>query len=168
MLCAALLADRYSSSLGYIPCWTTILSSFIESAATDTARIVPIGNHISVFFPTSEAARKAKFMDAIMQTSPGLSFPSEGFVSEKLQNARFQKSCLYLHNVSRISEMQLSTSMIARQLRDMADRFEYHYIEEEQRSTCTPAPLSSHSQVRVLYITFRGTIPYSKIMTHTN
>ncbi|OZC12099.1 hypothetical protein X798_00618 [Onchocerca flexuosa] len=117
MLCAALLADRYSSSLAYIPCWTTILSSFIESAATDTARIVPIGNHISVFFPTSEAARKAKFMDAIMQTSP---------------------------------EMQLSTSMIARQLRDMADRFEYHYIEEEQRSTCTPAPLSSHSQMRSL------------------
>uniref|UniRef100_A0A8R1XY35 Uncharacterized protein n=1 Tax=Onchocerca volvulus TaxID=6282 RepID=A0A8R1XY35_ONCVO len=116
MLCTALFSDRYSSSLGYIPCWTTILSSFIESAATDTARIVPIGNHISVFFPASETERKAKFMDAIMQTSP---------------------------------EMQLSTSMIARQLRDMADRFEYHYMEEEQRSKCTPVPLSSQSQVRL-------------------
>lgn len=160
MLCTALFSDRYSSSLGYIPCWTTILSSFIESAATDTARIVPIGNHISVFFPASETERKAKFMDAIMQTSPGLSFSWRIYI-RKGANARFQESRLYLHNVNRISEMQLSTSMIARQLRDMADRFEYHYMEEEQRSKCTPVPLSSQSQVRVRYITFRGTIPYS-------
>uniref|UniRef100_A0A0R3RNB4 Uncharacterized protein n=1 Tax=Elaeophora elaphi TaxID=1147741 RepID=A0A0R3RNB4_9BILA len=116
MLCTALLVDRFSSSLEYIPCWATILSSFMESVVTDTARIVPIGNHISVFIPPSEAERKTQFMDATMQTSLG---------------------------------MELSTSIIARQLRDMADRFEYYCMEEEQRSTCTPAPSSSQSQVRV-------------------
>ncbi|EFO14442.1 hypothetical protein LOAG_14077 [Loa loa] len=114
MLCTALLVDRLPSPLGYIPCWATILSSFIESVVTDTARIVPIGNHISVFIPATETRLMTKFMDVIMQTSPGI---------------------------------QLSTSMIARQLRDMADRFEYHYIDEEQRSTCTPAPSSSQAQI---------------------
>ncbi|CAG9532184.1 unnamed protein product, partial [Cercopithifilaria johnstoni] len=102
-----LFVDRFPSSLRYIPCWATILSSFIESVVTDTARIVPIGNHISVFIPVSETEQKTKFMDATMQTSP---------------------------------EMELSTSMIARQLRDMADRFEYHYMKEEQCSLCTPVP----------------------------
>ncbi|KAM3718048.1 Transactivator/viroplasmin protein [Dirofilaria immitis] len=87
MLCTVLLNDRFSSSLGYIPSWTTILSSFIESITTNTARIVPIG-------------------------------------------------------------MDLSPSMIARQLRDMADRFEYQYIEEEKCSICASLPFLSQSQLR--------------------
>ncbi|VBB34468.1 unnamed protein product, partial [Acanthocheilonema viteae] len=117
MLCTALFVDGFPSTLEYIPCCTTILSSFIESVVADTARIVPIGNHISVFIPVSETERKAELMDATMQTSPGA---------------------------------QLSTSMIARRLRDMADRFEYHYMEkekEEQRSICTSASWSSQPQI---------------------
>ncbi|VIO98125.1 Uncharacterized protein BM_BM10621 [Brugia malayi] len=117
MLCVALLIDRFPSPIGYIPCSATILSSFIESVVTDTARIVPIGNHISVFIPATEDERKVKFMDAAMQTSP---------------------------------VTQLNMSIIARQLRDMADRFEYHYSEEERRSACTPAPSSPQSQLRSL------------------
>ncbi|MCP9259835.1 hypothetical protein DINM_003029 [Dirofilaria immitis] len=112
MLCTVLLNDRFSSSLGYIPSWTTILSSFIESITTNTARIVPIGNHISVFIPASQIKQKAKFMEI----SPG---------------------------------MDLSPSMIARQLRDMADRFEYQYIEEEKCSICASLPFLSQSQVKV-------------------
>ncbi|KAM3718049.1 ATP-dependent RNA helicase [Dirofilaria immitis] len=111
MLCTVLLNDRFSSSLGYIPSWTTILSSFIESITTNTARIVPIGNHISVFIPASQIKQKAKFMEI----SPG---------------------------------MDLSPSMIARQLRDMADRFEYQYIEEEKCSICASLPFLSQSQLR--------------------
>ncbi|KAL3985072.1 hypothetical protein ACH3XW_37130 [Acanthocheilonema viteae] len=124
MLCTALFVDGFPSTLEYIPCCTTILSSFIESVVADTARIVPIGNHISVFIPVSETERKAELMDATMQTSPGA---------------------------------QLSTSMIARRLRDMADRFEYHYMEkekEEQRSICTSASWSSQPQLRGLSFPF--------------
>lgn len=66
----------------------------------------------------------------------------EEFAPENLQ--------LLLYKMDRISGMQLSTSMIARQLREMADRFEYQYIEDEQRSECTPAP--SSSQVRIYCI----------------
>lgn len=72
MLYTPLLVDRYPTPLGYIPCWATILSSFMESFVTDTGRIVPIDNQISVFIPTTETGRKTKFMDATMQTSPGL------------------------------------------------------------------------------------------------
>ncbi|VDM93646.1 unnamed protein product [Litomosoides sigmodontis] len=118
MLCTTLLVEKFPSPLGYIPCWATILSSFIEAVVTDTARIVPIGSHISVFIPASETERKAKFTDATMQTSPGL---------------------------------QLSTSMIARRLRDMADRFEDYYMQEEE-DRCTPALLSPQSEVSVGYI----------------
>lgn len=97
MLCTALFVEKFPSPLGYIPCWTTILSSFIESIGTDTARIVPINNHISVFIPASEAERKAEFMDATMQTSLGL---LSSLSSDNSQIYSFKMSLIEFRNAT--------------------------------------------------------------------